>query len=114
MVPIMRRTLPSFRALESFEAVARCGNVTRAADELGRTQSAVSRQIANLEEFARRDLFVRDRKQLVLNHAGREYYRRLVTLLDELEAETVKLKVVAIEADERVREERRERMAMNT
>jgi len=87
----MRRTLPSFRALESFEAVARCGNVTRAADELGRTQSAVSRQIANLEEFARRDLFVRDRKQLVLNSAGRVYYQRLVSLLDELEAETVKL-----------------------
>jgi len=87
----MRRTLPSFRALESFEAVARCGNVTRAADELGRTQSAVSRQIANLEEFARRDLFVRDRKQLVLNDAGRVYYERLVLLLDELEAETVRL-----------------------
>lgn len=87
----MRRTLPSFRALESFEAVVRCGNVTRAADELGRTQSAVSRQIANLEEFARRDLFLRDRKQLVLNPAGREYYQRLVSLLDELEAETVKL-----------------------
>lgn len=111
--------MPSFRALESFEAVARCGNVTRAADELGRTQSAVSRQIANLEEFARRDLFVRDRKQLVLNHAGREYYRRLVTLLDELEAETVKLKLDALEAeeclhDERVREERHERMAVST
>jgi LysR family transcriptional regulator, glycine cleavage system transcriptional activator len=90
----MRRTLPSFRALESFEAVARCGNVTRAADELGRTQSAVSRQVANLEEFARRSLFVRDRKQLVLNEAGRSYYKRVVTLLDELEAETVKLVTV--------------------
>jgi LysR family transcriptional regulator, glycine cleavage system transcriptional activator len=100
MVTIMRRTLPSFRALESFEAVARCGNVTRAADELGRTQSAVSRQIANLEEFARRELFVRDRKHLVLNNAGRVYYQRLVTLLDELEAETVKL--VAFDTDDRV------------
>ena len=107
----MRRTLPSFRALESFEAVVRCGNVTRAADELGRTQSAVSRQIANLEEFARRDLFVRDRKQLVLNRAGREYYQRLVTLLDELEAETVKL--VTIEAVDRTREEQRPEMAAN-
>jgi LysR family glycine cleavage system transcriptional activator len=87
----MRRTLPSFRALESFEAVARCGNVTRAADELGRTQSAVSRQVANLEEFARRELFVRDRKQLILNEAGRAFYHRLVALLDELEAETARL-----------------------
>ena len=107
----MRRTLPSFRALESFEAVVRCGNVTRAADELGRTQSAVSRQIANLEEFARRDLFVRDRKQLVLNHAGREYYQRLVTLLDELEAETVKL--VTIEGVDRSHDEQRQELAAN-
>jgi DNA-binding transcriptional LysR family regulator len=64
-----------------------------------------------LEEFARRDLFVRDRKQLVLNHAGREYYERLVTLLDELEAETVKL--VTIEANERTREEPRQEFAAN-
>jgi LysR family glycine cleavage system transcriptional activator len=87
----MRRKLPSFRALESFEAVARCGNVTRAADELGRTQSAVSRQIANLEEFAQRELFIRDRKQLVLNDIGRKFYDRLVAILDELEAETNRL-----------------------
>jgi len=87
----MRRTLPSFRALESFEAVARCGNVTRAADELGRTQSAVSRQVANLEEFARRELFTRERKQLTLNEAGRSYFQKIVALLDDLEAETVKL-----------------------
>ena len=98
MVIDMRRTLPSFRALESFEAVARCGNVTRAANQLGRTQSAVSRQIANLEDFARRDLFVRDRKHLVLNSAGRVYYQRLVSLLDELEAETAKL--VSFDSDE--------------
>jgi LysR family glycine cleavage system transcriptional activator len=102
MVIDMRRTLPSFRALESFEAVARCGNVTRAANQLGRTQSAVSRQIANLEDFARRDLFVRDRKHLVLNSAGRVYYQRLVSLLDELEAETAKL--VSFGSDEDAQE----------
>src|SRR5262249_50444947 len=87
----MRRTLPSVRALESFEAVARYGNVTRAAEELGRTQSAVSRQIANLEAFARRKLFIRNRKQLTLNEVGRNYCKKIVSLLDALEAETVKL-----------------------
>src|SRR3546814_10788735 len=66
----MRRILPTLPALEAFEAVARLGHVTKAADELGRTQSAVSRQIANLESFARRPLFVRDKKRLILNDAG--------------------------------------------
>lgn len=96
----MRRTLPPFRALESFEAVARYGNVTRAAEELSRTQSAVSRQVANLEQFARRKLFLRHRKQLTLNDLGRSYYKKVVALLDELEAETVKL--VTFGSDNRV------------
>jgi len=44
----MRRKLPSLSALEAFEAVARLGSTSKASDELGRTQSAVSRQILNL------------------------------------------------------------------
>lgn len=96
----MRRILPSIRALESFEAVARCGNVTRAAEELGRTQSAVSRQVANLEEFVRRELFIRDRKHLVLNETGQRYLEKVVRLLDELEAESARITTPA--AEERV------------
>lgn len=87
----MRRRLPSIRALESFEAVYRYGNVTRAAEILGRTQSAVSRQVANLEEFLGHELFVRDRRQLVLNDSGKRYLDKIVSLLDKLEEETVKL-----------------------
>lgn len=81
----MRRRLPSIRALESFEAVHRFGNVTRAAEELGRTQSAVSRQIAILEEFVGHALFTRGRKQLVLNRAGSIFYEKIAFALDSLE-----------------------------
>ena len=42
----MRRTLPSTRDLCCFEAVVRNGSVTRAANELNMTQSAVSRRIS--------------------------------------------------------------------
>ena len=42
-----RRFLPSFSLLAAFEAAARSGSVTAAANELGLTQSAVSRQIAS-------------------------------------------------------------------
>jgi len=87
----MRRILPSLPALEAFEAVARIGHVTRAAEELGRTQSAISRQIANLEDFARRPLFVRSRKRLVLNEAGESFYLAVSRLLNDLEIETARL-----------------------
>ena len=84
----MRRVLPSLVCLEAFEAVSRLGQVTRAADELGRTQSAVSRQVANLEAFAKRPLFTRDRKRLTLTPAGESFSQAVSRLLDQLEAET--------------------------
>lgn len=87
----MKRIMPSLAALEAFDAVARLGHVTRAAEDLGRTQSAVSRQIANLEAFVRRPLFERARKRLVLNPAGRAYAAGLSRLLDQLEQETARL-----------------------
>ncbi len=87
----MRRLLPSLSALESFEAVARLSSVTRAADELGRTQSAVSRQIANLEQFARRPLFTRDRKRLIVNEAGAMFHESLTRILNDLETEVGRL-----------------------
>ena len=43
--------LPPLDQLEAFEAAARHLSFTKAADELALTQSAVSRQIAALEDF---------------------------------------------------------------
>ena len=45
--------------LRTFLAVASAGNVTRAADKVGRTQSAVSIQIKRLEETLGESLFER-------------------------------------------------------
>jgi LysR family glycine cleavage system transcriptional activator len=81
----MRRQIPSLSALETFEAVARLGSTTKAAEELGRTQSAVSRQILNLEAFTRRALFERSHNRLLLNPAGQHLYDAIGRALDRLE-----------------------------
>lgn len=81
----MRRKIPSLSALESFEAVSRLGSTTRAANELGRTQSAVSRQVLNLEAFAGRPLFGRNSNRLSLNPAGQYLFEAIGRALDRLE-----------------------------
>jgi LysR family glycine cleavage system transcriptional activator len=81
----MRRQIPSLSALESFEAVARLGTTTKAAEELGRTQSAVSRQILNLEALANKALFERSQSRLMLNAAGRNLFETVSRALDRLE-----------------------------
>ncbi len=51
---------PTLRALQVFESAARCGSFTAAGIELGVTQSAVSRQISDLEGILGVSLFIRN------------------------------------------------------
>ncbi|GAB3447541.1 LysR substrate-binding domain-containing protein [Insolitispirillum peregrinum] len=80
----MRRYLPSLSALHAFEAAARYMNFTKAADDLGLTQSGISRQIKNLEDFLGVTLFHRSGPRLVLTEVGATYYRNLALALDRL------------------------------
>ena len=66
----MRKSIPSTRALAIFDAAARQQNFRRAADELALTESAVSRQIANLEASLGVKLFERAKKRVTLTRAG--------------------------------------------
>lgn len=77
--------------LLSFEAAARFESVTRAADELALSHSAVSRSIQSLEEFLGFELFIRSRQRLTLNEAGRSYFDVVSHLLQQLESETANL-----------------------
>ena len=70
---IPRRFLPPFVWLSAFEAVARKGSVTEAANELCLTQGAVSRQVQKLEEQIGASLFVRDKQRMKLTPAGAVY-----------------------------------------
>lgn len=65
--------LPSLRALQVFEAAARHENFSQAAEELAVTQSAVSRQVLQLESEVGNTLFDRRGPKLRLTDAGRAY-----------------------------------------
>lgn len=75
----MRKThaRPPLRALQVFEASARCGSFTAAGEELGITQSGVSRQISDLEAILGVTLFVRKGARILITPAG----ERLATQL---------------------------------
>ncbi|MBY4895993.1 LysR substrate-binding domain-containing protein [Cupriavidus sp. AU9028] len=85
----MRRGIPSLTALQMFEAAARHGSFTRAADELAVTESAVCRQIAGLEARLGVPLFHRIRKRVVLSPAGTVYAEQVRQRLDEIEQVTL-------------------------
>jgi LysR family transcriptional regulator, glycine cleavage system transcriptional activator len=80
------RSLPPLSALPAFEATARLGSVTAAAAELGRTHSAVSKQIAHLSEDLGGALFEKAGNGLKLTARGERLRRTVSTMLDELEA----------------------------
>ena len=80
----MPRRLPPFGPLVAFDAVARHRSFTRAADELGLTQSAISHQVRRLEEFCGAKLLKRLNPGVELNDEGAKLQSELSVLLDGL------------------------------
>lgn len=68
----LRRTLPPLSTLLPFEAAARLGSFSLAADELNLTQAAISRHIKTLEANLEQALFERQHRRVVLTEAGRQ------------------------------------------
>ena len=64
------RQLPPLNALRAFEAAARHASFTKAAEELGVTQAAVSHQVKTLENALGVKLFRRLTRALALTDAG--------------------------------------------
>ena len=85
----MRRFLPSLSALHAFEAASRQLSFTRAAEDLGITQSGISRQIRNLEEYLGVALFERLGSRLVLTDTGAVYAKEIGQALDRLEEASI-------------------------
>ena len=87
----LRRLAPPLHLLRAFSTVTRFGGVTRAAESLHLTQSAVSKQIKELENWVGVPLFDRSRKRLALTPSGERYEKAVRGVLAQLEAATMEL-----------------------
>lgn len=90
MHPNSRRLVPPTNLLVAFLAVSRSLSVSRAAEELNLTQSAVSRQVQQLEDLLGVKLFERVKKRLVATNVGRSYAAELHPALERIRAATLK------------------------
>lgn len=73
------------RHLKLIQAVADTKNLTRAAEQLFVSQSALSHQLSALEEECQTQLFVRTKKQMLLTPAGERLLQTANKVLCELE-----------------------------
>jgi LysR family glycine cleavage system transcriptional activator len=78
------RSFPPFDGLIAFEATLRHASVTRAAAELGLTQSAVSHRLRKLEDFVGMPLLIRQPSGLSGTPAGIALSNGLAGLLDRM------------------------------
>ena len=88
---VMLNYLPSLSALRAFEAASRHLSFTKAAEELGVTQSAISRQIRAMEDLLGLRLFERVGTGLVLTEPGAVYAEKIRTKLQDIETATLEL-----------------------
>lgn len=80
----LQRVLGERHRLVVFDAVVAAGSFTRAAEELGISQPAVSRQIAGLEDRLGVELFHRDQGRAAPTDAARTLHTHLASAFAEL------------------------------
>lgn len=83
-MPSLRKSLPPVNSLVVFESAARHMNFTKAADELGVSQAAVSRQIQLLEDHLGTLLFQRMPRALQLTTDGAAFQRAVAIGLEHI------------------------------
>ena len=80
----MWNRIPPIQSLRLFDTVVRHRSMTRAAAEIGISQSAVSQQISQLEEFVQALLLDRSTRPMTLTTAGEEFHRICIETLGRL------------------------------
>jgi LysR family transcriptional regulator, glycine cleavage system transcriptional activator len=87
-----RNAMPPLDLLVGFESAARHLSFTKAGEELFLTQSAVSRQIKELEDQLGVALFQRRHRGLALTEAGQQFYAASAQVLTTMRAATERLR----------------------
>ena len=90
--PAQQTRLPALDLLVGFEAAARHLSFTKAGEELFLTQSAVSRQIKDLEDQLGVPLFARRHRALALTEAGQQFYATTAQVLSTMRTATERLR----------------------
>ena len=80
---------PSLASLRAIEALDRLGTASAVAQELGMTQSAVSRQIQQFEQQYRTALVRREKQRLYLTPKAREFAHSIRHALDHIHQSTL-------------------------
>ncbi|MBV7435385.1 LysR family transcriptional regulator [Cardiobacteriaceae bacterium TAE3-ERU3] len=93
------RKYPSTASLQCFEASARHLSFTKAARELHMTQSAVSKQVAQLENLLQTQLFHRSRQRLHLSPAGKIFLKEAEAILARIELAVLNMLAHGSEAE---------------
>jgi DNA-binding transcriptional LysR family regulator len=88
----MKRDCPTIQELMAFDAVARYGSITQAAEVLCITVSAVSKQLAGLERFVERPLLQKSGRSVQLTPQGQMYWQKISGSLRAIEAATFELR----------------------
>jgi LysR family glycine cleavage system transcriptional activator len=99
----MARRLPPLNALRAFEAAARKGSLTGAAQELSVTQGAVSRHVTQLEVWLGVKLCLRQRRGIETTPHGAAFAETLRTAFDQIEAHTRRLRARSIDNTLRIK-----------
>ena len=90
-LPLSNRKTMDWDKLKVFHAAAEAGSFTHAGEQLGLSQSAVSRQVSALEQELTVSLFHRHARGLILTEQGEMLYRTAHEVFMKLEAARAKL-----------------------
>jgi DNA-binding transcriptional LysR family regulator len=85
-----------FQAITAYARVVEAGSFARAAERLGISVSAVSRQVADLEAHLDVRLLNRTTRRLSLTESGQAFYERSVQLLSDLEEAEVAVTAASV------------------
>ena len=92
-----------FTSMKIFTRIIQLGSFTSVANEMGLTQSAVSKKMAALEDSLGATLLTRGNRQVMLTEVGSHYYEHCLSILSELEEAEAQTKDYTLKPKGRLR-----------